>query len=122
MPTNNLLIASDDAALFGQDAGNARADDLPLTVIERRPGWKFVDVAELWRCRELLFFLVWRDVKVRYKQTLLGAGWAVIEANAVWAAGLYGCEAAAVLPALARAAVPRAAVTTDSAWINAPGR
>jgi hypothetical protein len=49
-----------------------------------------------------------------------GAGWAVIEANAVWAAGLYGCEAAAVLPALARAAVPRAAVTTDSAWINAP--
>jgi len=55
------------------------ADDLPLTVIERKPGWHFVDVAELWRFRELLFFLVWRDIKVRYKQTVLGAAWAVLQ-------------------------------------------
>src|SRR5262249_41945006 len=34
---------------------------------------------DLWRYRELLFFLVWRDVKVRYKQTALGAGWAIIQ-------------------------------------------
>lgn len=38
-----------------------------------------LDVAELWRYRELLYFFVWRDIKVRYKQTVLGAAWAVIQ-------------------------------------------
>jgi lipopolysaccharide transport system permease protein len=51
----------------------------PVTVIERKPGWQIVDVHELWRYRELLFFLTWRDVKVRYKQTVLGAAWAVLQ-------------------------------------------
>ncbi len=51
----------------------------PLTVIERKPGWKFIDFQELWKYRELLYFLVWRDVKVRYKQTALGAIWAVLQ-------------------------------------------
>jgi lipopolysaccharide transport system permease protein len=55
------------------------ADDLPVTVIERRSGWQIVDLRELWRYRELLFFLTWRDVKVRYKQTILGASWAVLQ-------------------------------------------
>src|SRR5580704_2789252 len=55
------------------------SDDLPVTVIERKPGWRFLDLGELWRFRELLFFLVWRDVKVRYKQTVLGAAWAVLQ-------------------------------------------
>jgi lipopolysaccharide transport system permease protein len=50
-----------------------------VTVIERHRAWQFVNVAELWKYRELLFFLVWRDVKVRYKQTVLGAAWAVIQ-------------------------------------------
>jgi lipopolysaccharide transport system permease protein len=56
-------------------------DDLPtnVTVIERKPGWRLVDLGELWRYRELLFFLTWRDVKVRYKQTALGAIWAVLQ-------------------------------------------
>lgn len=54
-------------------------DDLPVTVIERKTGWRLVDVAELWRYRELLFFLTWRDVQVRYKQTVLGAAWAVLQ-------------------------------------------
>ncbi len=48
-------------------------------MIEPRHGWYGVDLAELWRYRELLYFLVWRDVKVRYKQTVLGAGWAIIQ-------------------------------------------
>jgi len=61
-------------------------DDLPLTVIEKKPGWRFVDVGELWRFRELLFFLVWRDVKVRYKQTILGAAWAILQPLATMAA------------------------------------
>jgi lipopolysaccharide transport system permease protein len=55
------------------------ATALPITIIERRPGWKFVDLGELWRYRELLFFLIWRDVKVRYKQTVLGAAWAILQ-------------------------------------------
>jgi lipopolysaccharide transport system permease protein len=42
-------------------------------------GWHFVNFRELWRSRELLYFLTWRDVKVRYKQTLLGAAWAVLQ-------------------------------------------
>lgn len=42
-------------------------------------GWAAVNLGELWEYRELLYFLVWRDVKVRYKQTALGAAWAVIQ-------------------------------------------
>ena len=53
--------------------------DEHLTVIQARPGWQIVDFAEMWRYRELLCFLVWRDVKVRYKQTVLGAAWAVLQ-------------------------------------------
>jgi lipopolysaccharide transport system permease protein len=52
---------------------------LPVTVIERKPGWQLIDFAELWRYRELLYFLTWRDVKVRYKQTVLGALWAILQ-------------------------------------------
>jgi lipopolysaccharide transport system permease protein len=55
------------------------ADDLPVTVIERRSGWQLVNWRELYRYRELLYFLTWRDVKVRYKQTVLGAAWAVLQ-------------------------------------------
>jgi homopolymeric O-antigen transport system permease protein len=53
--------------------------DWPVTVIERRSGWQPFNLRELWRYRELLYFLTWRDVKVRYKQTVLGAAWAVIQ-------------------------------------------
>jgi len=47
--------------------------------IEPRRGWLSLDLGELWDFRELLYFLAWRDVKVRYKQTLLGMLWAVIQ-------------------------------------------
>lgn len=47
--------------------------------IERRDGWAPLRLGELWASRELLFFLVWRDIKVRYKQTALGAAWAVLQ-------------------------------------------
>lgn len=42
-------------------------------------GWVSLGLGELWEYRELLYFLVWRDIKVRYKQTALGAAWAVIQ-------------------------------------------
>lgn len=49
------------------------------TVIEPTRGWQLINVRELWEFRELLGFLVWRDVKVRYKQTALGAAWAILQ-------------------------------------------
>lgn len=60
-------------------AAVAPSDNLPVTIIERRSTWQLVDWRELWRYHELLFFLTWRDVKVRYKQTVLGAAWAVLQ-------------------------------------------
>lgn len=48
-------------------------------VIEPRRGWAPIDLAELWRYRELIGFLALRDIKVRYKQSLLGIGWAVVQ-------------------------------------------
>jgi lipopolysaccharide transport system permease protein len=50
-----------------------------VTVIERTRGWRALDLKELWAYRELLFVLTMRDVKVRYKQTVLGAAWAIIQ-------------------------------------------
>src|SRR5262245_44910334 len=49
------------------------------TVIRPPSGWHLVNIRELYRYRELLFFLVWRDVKIRYKQTVLGVAWAVLQ-------------------------------------------
>jgi lipopolysaccharide transport system permease protein len=52
---------------------------LPHTHIEPSRGWVALKLRELWEYRELLYFLVWRDIKVRYKQTALGAAWAIIQ-------------------------------------------
>lgn len=52
---------------------------VPVLKIRPTPGWRAVELRELWRYRELLYFLVWRDIKVRYKQTALGAAWALIQ-------------------------------------------
>jgi lipopolysaccharide transport system permease protein len=51
----------------------------PTIVIRPSQGWVGLKLRELWTYRELLYFLVWRDVKVRYKQTVLGASWAIIQ-------------------------------------------
>jgi lipopolysaccharide transport system permease protein len=51
-------------------------------VIEPSRGWVALHLGDLWRYRGLLYFLVWRDVKVRYKQTLLGASWAILQPTA----------------------------------------
>jgi lipopolysaccharide transport system permease protein len=48
-------------------------------VLEPPSGWEGLGLRELWRYRELAYFLTWRDIKVRYKQTLLGAGWAILQ-------------------------------------------
>jgi lipopolysaccharide transport system permease protein len=53
--------------------------EIPVTVVEPASGWRLPDFRELWRYRDLLFFLALRDLKVRYKQTALGATWAVLQ-------------------------------------------
>jgi lipopolysaccharide transport system permease protein len=53
--------------------------DAPVIVVKPSKGWISLKLAELWKYRELLYFLTWRDIKVRYKQTILGAAWAIIQ-------------------------------------------
>ncbi len=52
---------------------------LPVTIIQPSNGWIPFQLGELWAYRELLYFFIWRDIKVRYKQTVLGAAWAIIQ-------------------------------------------
>jgi lipopolysaccharide transport system permease protein len=52
---------------------------LPVVVVEPRSGWAIPSFSELWQYRELLYFLTWRDIKVRYSQTLLGGTWAIVQ-------------------------------------------
>ena len=58
-------------------AGEARTDI--VTIIQPSRGWVSLKLRELWEYRDLLFFLAWRDISVRYKQTILGAAWAIIQ-------------------------------------------
>jgi lipopolysaccharide transport system permease protein len=53
--------------------------ETPVTVITPSHGWVALQLSKVWEYRELLYFLTWRDIKVRYKQTILGAAWAVIQ-------------------------------------------
>ncbi len=53
--------------------------ELPVTIIQPAKGLISINFKEFWEYRELLYFLIWRDVKVRYKQTTLGAAWAIIQ-------------------------------------------
>src|SRR5687768_17254578 len=53
--------------------------DSPVVVIQPGSAWSALNLRELWAYRELLFFLTWRDVKVRYKQTALGVAWAIMQ-------------------------------------------
>jgi lipopolysaccharide transport system permease protein len=60
--------------------GNSAADQGPsMVILKPSRGWVSLGLRELWAYRELLYFLVWRDIKVRYKQTILGAAWAIIQ-------------------------------------------
>ena len=55
------------------------ADVLVTRRLQPSQGWNSRTVSDIWAYRELLYFFIWRDIKVRYKQTLLGAGWAIIQ-------------------------------------------
>ncbi|MGD9270373.1 MAG: ABC transporter permease, partial [Syntrophobacterales bacterium] len=53
--------------------------DSQVIVVKPSKGWISLKLKELWEYRELLYFMAWRDIKVRYKQTVLGAAWAIIQ-------------------------------------------
>ena len=62
------------------EAGVIAHADMSITRrLRPSQGWNSRTLSDIWAYRELLYFLVWRDIKVRYKQTLLGAGWAIIQ-------------------------------------------
>lgn len=74
-------LIEDSQTFLGNQQGSSRGPSRAerATAIRPRSGWKFIDLGELGRYRELLFFLAWRDAKIRYKQSLLGVLWAIIQ-------------------------------------------
>lgn len=66
-----------DAAV--SSSGSYALPDKPVVSIGARGRWQSINLSDLWPYRELLYFLMWRDIKVRYKQTILGAAWAIIQ-------------------------------------------
>jgi hypothetical protein len=83
MSTRIMSMPLQDSAFSGECAS---ADgilgcetDPSETVIRRNSSWKVISPAELWRYRELLFYLIWRDLKLRYKQAAFGAAWAILQ-------------------------------------------
>ncbi|HLH30340.1 MAG TPA: ABC transporter permease [Terriglobia bacterium] len=76
-----------DSALTkdGSEKPSIRSDDIPVFDIRPTSGWRLLDVRELWSYRELVYFLTWRDIKVRYKQTALGVIWVLLQPVAMMA-------------------------------------
>jgi len=66
-------------ALGGRSTSGSRLGPPKLTIIQPSSGWVPLHLPELWSHREILYFLVWRDIKVRYKQTIIGAAWAIVQ-------------------------------------------
>jgi lipopolysaccharide transport system permease protein len=71
-PMANGVVGARGADDIGEEGG-------PEMVIRPRPGWIAIDWQEIWSHRELLVFLIWRDIAVRYKQTVLGPAWAILQ-------------------------------------------
>lgn len=74
--TNRQLASS---GTTGDDQDTAGSEALPALLIKPTRGWAALNLRDLWHYRELLYFLTWRDVKVRYKQTAIGVVWAVLQ-------------------------------------------
>jgi lipopolysaccharide transport system permease protein len=61
------------------EISSSDSNGVPAFIIRPTRGWRFLDFRELWVYRELIYFLAWRDVKVRYKQTAIGVAWTVLQ-------------------------------------------
>lgn len=78
--SNNIpLKPSTNEILTASPPSHPELPEKPLVTIEPSKAWVPLDLRGLWAYRELLYFLTWRDVKVRYKQTALGVAWAIIQ-------------------------------------------
>jgi lipopolysaccharide transport system permease protein len=71
------MVRAQKAIPAGSLAGNKHSPEVQMIVSSR--GWQFIDWREIWRYRDLFYFLVLRGVKVRYAQSVLGVGWAVVQ-------------------------------------------
>jgi lipopolysaccharide transport system permease protein len=72
-------LALNSESAISNNAVPLNAPAVPTLRIQPSRGWVSLRLREIWEYRELLYFLIWRDIKVRYKQTALGATWAVIQ-------------------------------------------
>jgi lipopolysaccharide transport system permease protein len=78
--TLTVSIQSDAVPAVSEAAYHcALLPEQPLIRIRVRRSWTAVEFGELWAHRELLYFMVWRDLKVRYKQTIMGASWVILQ-------------------------------------------
>jgi lipopolysaccharide transport system permease protein len=74
-----LQIATDESYKAPSDDQAGEPPRHPVVLIDANRRWAALDFASLWQYRELFYFLMWRDVKVRYKQTMFGVLWAVLQ-------------------------------------------
>jgi len=75
-------VSIDEAGKIHGTGGSALSrsgSELPVIVIRPSRGWVSLELGRVWEYRELLYFLTWRDIRVRYKQAVLGVAWAVIQ-------------------------------------------
>src|SRR5579862_4758669 len=71
--------APSPAAIVPGQAATIATNNLPVTFIEPPTNWPRLNLGELWRYRDLLILLIWRDVSARYRQSIVGYGWAIIK-------------------------------------------
>jgi len=76
---NESVAIAEGAPPEGLPSPISPPPSIAITVIEASRGWVPLKLRDLWEYREVLYFLIWRDIKVRYRQTLIGAAWAVIQ-------------------------------------------
>jgi len=79
-----VALEPQELASVSDSRGRPHADaftlpEQPVLTIRPSEGWISLDLGDVWAHRELLYFLTWRDIKIRYKQTALGAAWAIIQ-------------------------------------------
>jgi lipopolysaccharide transport system permease protein len=75
--TDKVATLFKDLPFFGKSQGDSQ--EIPWLEIRPTSGWFSLDLRELWAYRELAYFLAWREIKVRYKQTAIGVAWAVLQ-------------------------------------------
>jgi len=74
-----LAVSHQVDAVVQKNPAEPLVDQTRARLIEPPRRWEALELGEFWRYRELLYFLTWRDVKVRYKQTAIGAAWAILQ-------------------------------------------